>query len=291
VTKPSSRDCLNGVKTAPATTAATGSGNGGGGGGGSGQGCQGGAGGGLGEADEAGNETWILLGAPWLEGHIALRPVDQHGSLDGTFSGAATPPPHPPPWRRVWCVLQDSAFAFFEHERAAADDQATPIDAIEWLHIRSITLDNQASHMTHCPPAIHRHHHASVPPTAGSANSCSNAGPSSTATSACTFTPSAVASATSAASVAVAGSPGSTFQVRLVDGRCLSIRVDTPTQRALWVKEMLRLASWRAIHVLQLELASEWQHVRVVPHNHRPERHPAWEPPTCSSPPSQPLPA
>ena len=40
---------------------------------------------------------------------------------------------------------------------------------------------------------------------------------------------------------------GYCFDVRLSDGRALQMRADTLTQRALWVREMLRLASWRAV--------------------------------------------
>ena len=43
-------------------------------------------------------------------------------------------------WRRVWCVLQDSAISFFGHERAALDGVVEPIETIEWLHLRAITL-------------------------------------------------------------------------------------------------------------------------------------------------------
>uniref|UniRef100_A0A7S2CGS0 PH domain-containing protein n=1 Tax=Haptolina brevifila TaxID=156173 RepID=A0A7S2CGS0_9EUKA len=250
---------------------------GGGGSGNEGGGGGSGEGGGDGEDDtpESANETWILLGAPWLEGHVALRPLC-HPNADVNASA-------PMPWRRVWCVLQDSAFAFFEHERAAADDQATPLDAIEWLHIRSITLDDE----TPRPP-----HTAIAPASASSAVAAAPAA-ASASTAATASTPFTFASSPLPATAsASASSSGSTFQMRLSDGRSLSVRVDTPTQRALWVREILRLASWRAIHVLQLELASEWQHVRVMPHStisH--ERQPnEWEPPTCSSPPSQPKP-
>ena len=35
-------------------------------------------------------------------------------------------------WRRVWCVLQDSALSFFEHERAAVDGLTAPVETFEW---------------------------------------------------------------------------------------------------------------------------------------------------------------
>jgi len=83
---------------------------------------------------------------------------------------------------------------------------------------------------------------------------------------AATSTAAAITAAASGSACQGPNTPsGSTFQVLLSGERSLSIRVDTPTQRALWVKEILRLASWRAVHLLQLELASEWQPVQVLP--------------------------
>ena len=65
------------------------------------------------------------------------------------------------------------------------------------------------------------------------------------------------------------------------------IRVDNPTLSVLWVREILRLASWRAVHLLQLELSSEWH--RVVSGEEAEAEAEILgrrtEPPLCSSPP------
>ena len=47
-----------------------------------------------------------------------------------------------------------------------------------------------------------------------------------------------------ASSAAAAADSGHCFEVQLADGRVLVIRADTPTQRALWAREILRLASY-----------------------------------------------
>ena len=202
------------------------------------------------EAEEQGEEeeddAWILLGAPWLEGFVAVRgdfsllapPEDtQAGTTEAATPQAAepeTPAASKASWRRVYCVLQDSAFAFFEHERAASAFNAAPLAVVEWLHMRSVTLLTNTS--------------------------------SSTST---------------LASSPTAAADGHAFEITLADGMKLVIRADTPTQRALWVREILRLASWRAVHMLQLEISSEWHSV-MVNNAESPE---APTPPLCSSPP------
>lgn len=147
-----------------------------------------------------------------------LTPQRVASASSAATSPAAAAVASPPtqsegPWRRVWCVLQDSALAFFEHERAAANITAEPIATYEWLHFRSLRL---------------------APST------------------------SAARSSPSGSSFASAD-----FELTLSDGRHLSLRTDSPTQRALWVRELLRLASWRAVHLLQLELTSDWHSVAV----------------------------
>ena len=174
-----------------------------------------------GEGEEM--DAWILLGSPWLEGFVAVRgdllaASDVEGSPEAAPAAAAAAAP----WRRVWCVLQDSAFAFFEHERAASAFNAEPIAVIEWLHVRSLRLLIGAAAANAAAPV------ASPPPSPGTA-----------------------------------AADGHCFEVQLADGRILDIRADTPTQRALWAREILRLASWRAVHALQRELATEWHDVRA----------------------------
>ena len=74
-----------------------------------------------------------------------LTPQRVASASSAATSPAAAAVASPPtqsegPWRRVWCVLQDSALAFFEHERAAANITAEPIATYEWLHFRSLRL-------------------------------------------------------------------------------------------------------------------------------------------------------
>ena len=176
---------------------------------------EGAAGGGWGEEgggeEEEADDTWILLGAPWLEGYVAMQQQPPEQAAEGAAPTAGGP------WRRVWCVLQDSAFAFFEHERAAATDGATPIQAVEWLHIRAITLAVEPA-----PPA---------------------------------------AAPSTAAAPSVAS--GCIFTLQLSTGPPLRMRLESAHLRAIWVKELLRLAAWRAVHALQIARASDWQAVRV----------------------------
>ena len=241
-----------------------------------------------GEGEEDGGDVeWVLLGSPWLEGFVAVRgdllpassssstttattvpaaAAEEEATNAGTRRGkkggaapAAAPPPSsnatlaPPTktsWRRVWCVLQDSAFAFFEHERAATTDSSQPLAVVEWLHLRSLQL------LT--PPGT-------------------SAGPQGSSSS------------KAAGPAAAAGIPfgGYRFEMALSDGRSMVIRVDNPTLSVLWVREILRLASWRAVHLLQLELSSEWH--RVVSGEEAEAEAEILgrrtEPPLCSSPP------
>ncbi len=100
-------------------------------------------------------------------------------------------------WRRVWCVLQDSAISFFGHERAALDGVVEPIETIEWLHLRAITLRLIAPN-TAPKPAL---------------NTAPDAAPGT-----------------------AAREHGCTFEIQLGAGRSIAMRVETAAQRALWVR-------------------------------------------------------
>lgn len=211
-----------------------------------------------GEADAEQEERvdeWILLGSPWLEGFVAVRgdfptadPAPDNASSasapnsstpadSACHDGAPGSPGSPASWRRVWCVLQDSALAFYEHERAASAFNTTPLCVVEWLHVQNVQL--------HTPPP-------------------SRTGRTATSTQAAEHL---------------------SFEITLDDGRTLVMRADTPTQRAMWVREILRLTSWRAVHLLQLEyLGTEWQQVLMEDD----ESVSVPPPPLCSSPPSTP---
>jgi len=236
------------------------------------------------EPDEV--DAWILLGSPWLEGFVAVRgdllapSTAERPSTsphDAPRTAGAPPPsaasPHAPapsasssaastsagtrtspaPWRRVWCVLQDSAFAFFEHERAASDATSSPLAVVEWLDMRSLRLLASADSASSTPSATPSAAHAQ---TGGNGNGDS-------------------------AARGASARDGHCFEVRLSDGRSLEMRADTTTQRALWVREVLRLASWRAVHALQIELAQEWHAVLTNAY----ATVDAPPPPLCSSPP------
>ena len=45
----------------------------------------------------------------------------------------------------------------------------------------------------------------------------------------------------------------------------MRFRADCSTHAMVWVRELLRLASWRAVRMLQAQLAPEWQAVAVLP--------------------------
>jgi hypothetical protein len=100
-------------------------------------------------------------------------------------------------WRRVWCVLQDSAISFFGHERAALDGVVEPIETIEWLHLHAITLRPIAPN-TAPKPAL-------------------NTAPGDALNTA-------------------AREHGCTFEIQLGAGRSIAMRVETAAQRALWVR-------------------------------------------------------
>ena len=117
-------------------------------------------------------------GSPWLEGFIAIQPIETGTTPDTTRQAAGG-------WRRVWCVLQDSAISFFGHERAALDGIAEPIETFEWLHLRAISLRQIAPN--------------TAPGTAAREHGCS-------------------------------------FEIQLSAGRSIAMRVETPAQRALWVR-------------------------------------------------------
>jgi len=88
------------------------------------------------------------------------------------------------------------------------------------------------------------------------------------------------ATATTTPTTPPRAAPGVCFEIDLGGGRAIAVRVETASQRALWVRELLRLASWRAVHLLQLELAAqtsaEWQPVDVAD----PRRAPREAPPS-----------
>ena len=133
-------------------------------------------------------------GSPWLEGFIAIQPIETGTTPDTTRQAAGG-------WRRVWCVLQDSAISFFGHERAALDGIAEPIETFEWLHLRAISLRQIAPN--------------TAPVTAP--DTASGAAPNT-------------------APGTAAREHGCSFEIQLSAGRSIAMRVETPAQRALWVR-------------------------------------------------------
>ena len=131
--------------------------------------------------------------------------------------------------------------AFFEHERAASAFDGAPLAVLEWETLRALHLGMRDERTRH---------------------------------------PSRAAPAASSASSAAARHACFCFELELTGGRLLTIRTDSPTQRALWAREILRVATWRAVHALQLDLASEWHDVMVTALGRA-----ELAPPLCSSPP------
>ena len=132
-------------------------------------------------------------GSPWLEGFIAIQPMETGTTPDTTRQAAGG-------WRRVWCVLQDSAISFFGHERAALDGIAEPIETFEWLHLRAISLRQIAPN-----------------------------------TAPVTVSDTAPGAAPNTAPGTAAREHGCSFEIQLSAGRSIAMRVETPAQRALWV--------------------------------------------------------
>ena len=127
-------------------------------------------------------------------------------------------------WRRVWCVLQDSAISFFGHERAALDGVAEPIETIEWLHIRAITLRPIAPSTAPRPAP-------NTPPTTAPGTAAREHGR--------TFEiqlGGASAHHDAALGAGMGAVLGAVFELQLGAGRSIAMRVETAAQRALWVR-------------------------------------------------------
>ncbi|KAL1511765.1 hypothetical protein AB1Y20_005051 [Prymnesium parvum] len=98
------------------------------------------------EGDAEGEDVWLLLGLPWREGFLALL-VD--GDDAPPPHAAAAAPPHDGAraaaarrtWQRVWCVVQDSAVALFDHKYAAECPSRAPVAEIDWRAISAIGLE------------------------------------------------------------------------------------------------------------------------------------------------------
>ena len=123
-------------------------------------------------------------------------------------------------WRRVWCVLQDSAISFFGHERAALDGVAEPIETIEWLHIRAITLRPIVPNTAPVPAPN------TTPNTAPGTAACEHG---------CTFVRQLGGASAHHGAVTGAGL-GAVFELQLGAGRSIAMRVETAAHRALWVR-------------------------------------------------------
>ena len=213
------------------------------------------------EDDET--DAWILLGAPWLEGFVAVRGplcptstnTSTNSSANSSARSASAASSSLGPWRRVWCVLQDSAIAFFEHEQVS-------VSPSHFLPSCSL-LPPPATSLAPAIPfrfLLTTSHCSFSPQRQAAANI--TAQPIATCEWLDLRTLRLCADPAPPSSSAFA-SAGHAFELTLADGRRLLLRADTATQRALWARELLRLASWRAVHLLQLELTSHWHAVEV----------------------------
>ena len=131
-------------------------------------------------------------------------------------------------WRRVWCVLQDSAISFFGHERAALDGVAEPIETIEWLHIRSITLRPIAPNTAPIPAP-------NTTPITAPGTTPGTAPVTAAREHGCTFVRQ-LGGASAHHGAFMGAVLGAVFELQLGAGRSIAMRVETAAQRALWVR-------------------------------------------------------
>lgn len=81
------------------------------------------------EREQEGEDVWLLLGLPWREGFVAMLVNDEmptsleEGAPASIRGGEKASAEHigerRHTWKRVWCVVQDSALALFDHKCAA----------------------------------------------------------------------------------------------------------------------------------------------------------------------------